>query len=232
MKKGIRFYVIAWLIVFALFNVSCFMISAGAGVKGSGFWTGYVFITLAFAGQLACGIYALNTGDRTKMFYDIPVITVSYGGLIATLICGAVVMLVPQIPVWAGIIACLAILAFTATAVIKAMAVSDIVSETDSRVMEDTMFIRTLTADAEILAANAMDDDIKAVCRKVYEAARYSDPVSDAALADIESQIRSGFTSLADAVAKGADAAAEAEKITALLAERNSKCKSMKQGRK
>ncbi len=91
------------------------------------------------------------------MFYDIPVITVSYGGLIATLICGAVVMLVPQIPVWAGIIACLAILAFTATAVIKAMAVSDIVSETDSRVMEDTMFIRTLTADAEILAANAMD---------------------------------------------------------------------------
>lgn len=232
MKKGIRFYVIAWLIVFALFNVSCFMISAGAGVKGSGFWTGYIFITLAFAGQLACGIYVLNTGDRTKMFYDIPVITVSYGGLIATLICGAVVMLVPQIPVWAGIIACLAILAFTATAVIKAMAVSDIVSETDSRVMEDTMFIRTLTADAEILAANAMDDDIKAVCRKVYEAARYSDPVSDAALADIESQIRSGFTSLADAVAKGGDAAAEAEKITALLAERNSKCKSMKQGRK
>lgn len=232
MKKGIRFYVIAWLIVFALFNVSCFMISAGAGVKGSGFWTGYIFITLAFAGQLACGIYVLNTGDRTKMFYDIPVITVSYGGLIATLICGAVVMLVPQIPVWAGIIACLAILAFTATAVIKAMAVSDIVSETDSRVMEDTMFIRTLTADAEILAANAMDDDIKAVCRKVYEAARYSDPVSDAALSDIESQIRSGFTLLADAVAKGGDAAAEAKKITALLAERNSKCKSMKQGRK
>lgn len=232
MKKGIRFYVIAWLIVFALFNVSCFMISAGAGVKGSGFWTGYIFITLAFAGQLACGIYVLNTGDRTKMFYDIPVITVSYGGLIATLICGAVVMLVPQIPVWAGIIACLVILAFTATAVIKAMAVSDIVSETDSRVMEDTMFIRTLTADAEILAANAGDDGIKAVCRKVYEAARYSDPVSDAALADIESQIRSGFTSLADAVAKGGDAAAEAEKITALLAERNSKCKSMKHGRK
>lgn len=232
MKKGIRFYVIAWLIVFALFNVSCFMISAGAGVKGSGFWTGYIFITLAFAGQLACGIYALNTGDRKKMFYDIPVITVSYGGLIATLICGAVVMLVPQIPVWAGIIACLVILAFTATAVIKAMAVSDIVSETDSRVMEDTMFIRTLTADAEILAANAGDDGIKAVCRKIYEAARYSDPVSDAALADIESQIRSGFTSLADAVAKSGDAAAEAEKITALLAERNSKCKSMKQGRK
>lgn len=232
MKKGIRFYVIAWMIMFALFNVCCFVISAGAGVKGSGFWIGYIFITLAFAGQLVCGIYALNAGDRTQLFYNIPLITVSYGGLILTLICGAVVMLVPQIPVWAGIIGCLVILAFTAAAVIKAMAVSDIVSETDSRVMEDTMFIRTLTADAELLAANAADDDIKAVCRKVYEAARYSDPVSNAALSDIESKIRSGFTSLADTVAKGGDAAAEAEKITALLAERNSKCKSMKQGRK
>ena len=59
MKKGIRFYVIAWLIVFALFNVSCFMISAGAGVKGSGFWTGYVFITLAFAGRLWPAGYTL-----------------------------------------------------------------------------------------------------------------------------------------------------------------------------
>ena len=44
------------------------------------------------------------------------------------------------------------------------------------------------------------------------------------------SQIRSGFTSLADAVAKGGDAAAEAEKITALLAERNSKSRSDEAG--
>ena len=113
MKKSIfPKYVIIWLIMLAIFNVICFVVPStidGGYIRTGSFWVGYIFISLAFLGQLICAWIALKSDSVSKLFYNIPLITISYTGLILMLIVGSLFMIIPALPVWLGIILCLLI---------------------------------------------------------------------------------------------------------------------------
>ena len=231
MKKGFKTYIAAWAILLALFNVICFVTPteiAGMTKFGGAFWAGYVFITVAFIGQLVCAYFALKSENLKKLFYKLPLITVSYTGLILTVIFGAICMAIPGLPNWVGIIVCLLILAFTAIAIIKAKAAGDIVVATDEKVKMQTSFIRSLTADAEGFMSRAQTDEAKAMCKKVYEALRYSDPMSSNALADIEAEISKSFEAFSVKIKAGEACSNLAEELVNLIGDRNRKCKVMK----
>lgn len=236
MKKSFKVYAAIWAILLAVFNVICFVTPNLVTVAGKdydkfggAFWAGYIFITIAFIGQLVCAYIALKTDDKTKLFYNIPIIRVSYTGLILTLIFGALCMAIPNLPNWVGIIVCLLILAFTAIAVIKAKAASDVVENIDKKVKAQTLFIKSLTVDAESLLARAATPEAKDACKKVYEAIRYSDPMSNDALAGVESQITLKFNELSEAVSGGADNVKNiADELVILIGDRNKKCKLLK----
>ena len=158
MNKKFKYYAIVWAILLAVFNVICFVTpgeAAGMSKFGGAFWAGYIFITIAFIGQLVCAYIALKTDDKTKLFYNIPIIRISYTGLILTVVFGALCMAIPNLPNWVGIIVCVLVLAFTAIAVIKAKAASDVVENIDKKVKAQTMFVKSLTVDAESLLARA-----------------------------------------------------------------------------
>jgi len=218
--------------MFAVFQVICFIVphEEGASRFLGGFGVGYLFITISFLGQLACAYCAFKSENLTKLFYRIPLISVSYGGLMVMLVVGGLTMAIPGLPVWLGTIACLLVLAFSAIAVIKASAAADIVHSVDRKVKGKTLFIRTLTADAECLTANANSGEMKALCRKVWEAIRYSDPMSDDALHVIESQITVMFSAFSDAImADDMDAGKSiAKELLILVNERDKKCKLLK----
>ena len=232
MKKSIKLYFAIWAILLAVFNVICFVTpneAAGMNKFGGAFWTGYIFITVAFVGQLVCAFVALHTDDSTKVFYRIPLIRVSYTGLILTLIFGALCMAIPGLPNWVGIIVCTLVLAFTAIAVIKAKAASDVVENIDKKVKSQTLFVKSLTVDAESLLARAVTPEAKKACKKVYEAVRYSDPMSNDALAGVESQITLKFNEFSGAVTSGADTIGNlADELVILVGDRNKKCKLLK----
>lgn len=232
MKKNIKFYIIAWAILLALFNLIAF-ISPGWAVfeKYSGsFWTGYIFITLAFVGQLVCSLFAFKEDKKEKFFLSLPLITLSYTGLILTLVFGALCMLVSFLHYWVAVIICAVILAVYAIAVLKSKAAAEISSATGEKVKARTFFIRSLTVDCENLLAKAKSESIKAECKKVYEAVRYSDPMSNEVLASLESDITIIFAKLSEAVASGNSetVVALADEIIVLLGERNKKCKLLK----
>ena len=196
---------------------------------GGAFWAGYIFITIAFIGQLVCAYIALKTDDKTKLFYNIPIIRISYTGLILTVVFGALCMAIPNLPNWVGIIVCVLVLAFTAIAVIKAKAASDVVENIDKKVKAQTMFVKSLTVDAESLLARAATPEAKDACKKVYEAVRYSDPMSNDALAGVESQITLKFNEFSNAVTGGADNIGNiADELVILIGDRNKKCKLLK----
>ncbi|HEZ7987322.1 MAG TPA: hypothetical protein RWO09_10390 [Ruminococcus sp.] len=232
MNKKFKYYAVIWAILLAVFNVICFATpgeAAGMSKFGGAFWAGYIFIIIAFIGQLVCAYIALNTDSKTKLFYNIPIIRVSYTGLIFTLIFGALCMAIPNLPNWVGIIVCLLILAFTAIAVIKAKAASDVVENIDKKVKAQTLFIKSLTVDAESLLARATTPEAKEACKKVYEAVRYSDPMSNDALAGVESQITLKFNEFSNAVTSGAeDIGSIADELVVLIGDRNKKCKLLK----
>lgn len=232
MKNTFKSYVAAWSVLLVLFNIIAFFsggITNTAKYTAS-FWVGYVFVTLAFIGQLLCAKKALEAENLEKLFYNISLITLSRTGLILTFVVGGLCMFISSLPYWVGVIICMIILSLTAIAVIKANVAADVISEIDKKVKDKTFFIKSLTVDAEGLLARASSNDIKAECKKVYEAVRYSDPMSDEALASSESQITLKFAELTTAVSDNNLEAVKkiANEVIILVDDRNKKCRLLK----
>jgi hypothetical protein len=224
--KNFKFYLIVWILLLAIFNVAVFVSPAemaGYNKFGGAFWGGYIGITLAFFGQLAASFFAFRSKNLQKFFYKIPMIRISWTGLILTLIFGVLAMVIPNLPNWVGIILCFAILAFYAISLVKANTAAELVDEIDDKIKVQTFFIKSLTVDAEMAMAKAKTEEEKALAKKVYEAVRYSDPMSHEGLADVETRIGLAFNAFAAAINTET-----ADEVLNALQERNSKCKILK----
>ena len=232
MKKVFKSYIAIWAILLVLFNVISFVSVGWEGQEKytASFWIGYVFITLVFVGQLLCAKVAFNAQNLTKLFYNLPLITISWTGLIVSFIVGGLCMLLSPLPYWVGVIVCTIVLAITAIAVIKANVAAEAVEEIDKKIKTQTFFIKSLTVDVEGLLARADSEEMKAECKKVYAAVRYSEPMSHEALSSVESQITLKFAELADMMATGEleDVKKSAREFCVLVDDRNKKCRLLK----
>ena len=232
MNKNFKYYLSVWAILLAIFNVAAFVSPAelaGMNKFGGAFWAGYIFITLAFIGQLVASYFALREENLKKLFYSISLISISWTGLVLTLVFGVLCMAIPGVPNWIGVILCFAVLGFTAISVIKAQLAAETVSAVDEKVKIQTFFIKSLTVDAESLMARAKSELAKVECKKVYEAVRFSDPMSNDALSSVESEITIKFAKLSEGVNADAENVAElASELLILIGDRNKKCKLLK----
>lgn len=232
MKKRFGMFAAAWAVLLVLFNVIAFVSVGWAGYEKytPSFWIGYGAITAAFVAQLICAFVALKEENSQKLFYKISLIRISYTGLVTMFVVGGLCMVISPLPYWVGAIVCAIVLAVNVLALIKAAAAVSEVERIDRKVKTQTFFIKSLTVDADTLLARAKSEEAKAQCKKVYEAVRYSDPMSSDLLNGVEGQITVAFAALSEAVAADdaqAVAAAAAE-VQVLLKDRNSKCKLLK----
>lgn len=227
-------YSIASAIGLVLFNLIAFVIPGKIGVTNvkfdGAFWTGYLFITLAFIGQFVCAYLVLKNVNIKKLFYKIPVLAISYSGLIAMLVSGSIFMLVSGIAAWIGVCICAIVLVIYATATIKALLAADVIAETDTKVKISTFAIKSLVIDSQSIMESAKSEELRKEAKKVYEAIRYSDPMSNAALYTLENQIRYAFSEFEIAIkSEEVELAAKlGEDVIALVNKRNQKCKLLK----
>ena len=234
MKKAFQSFVLMWAILLAIFNVIVFAVRPiipGYVISyDARFWVVWGAILVAFIGQLLCAAKALLSGKKEKLFLNIPLITMSRSMLIAMTIFGIILMLIPDCPAWIAIIVCVLVLGFNAISILKADLAAETVSKVDEKVRVQTFFIKSLTVDADTLMASAKSDAIKAECKKVYEAIRYSDPMSSDALSSVESQISIAMTALSNAVARENEECVKkcANDVIILVKDRNNKCKLLK----
>ena len=204
MKKNFKFYSIIWAVFLIAFNAIAFLvrpiIPAYEIHYDARFWIAWLFVIAAFVSNLLCARKAFRSESLEKLFYRVPLINISYTGLIVMLVLGGVLMLIPRCPAWISAIVCVAGAAFTAIAIIKADWAGDTVSTTHEKVKVQTQFIKLLTADAETLLGKAKTPDAKIATKKVYEALQYSDPMSSAALGEIEAEITEQFKAFESAI--------------------------------
>lgn len=234
MKKGFRNYLIIWAILFLLFDCVVFIVRphlpSYVVQYDARFWVVWLLIKASFIGTLVCAYNAFKAENLKKMFYNLPLITITWSALIAQLVCGAILLLIPNCPAWIAGLVCLLIFAFTAIAVVKASWAAEVIQAVDEKIDVKTAFLRNAIVDAEGVMARAKDGTIKADCKKVYEALRYSDPMSSPELSVIEAKITVKLDELRAAVeANDVSKVTEvSDELVLLVGDRNRKCKTLK----
>ena len=219
-NKGMAYAVLA--IAFVLFNVIDFAVPT---TKTATFWTAYAFTTIAFASQIVIWKFAFKGADTLKSkFLGIPLISVGITYLIVQIIAFVIFMALPLTASWIAIVVCALILGVSAICLIGTETGREEINRVEEKVEKKVFYIKALQVDIEMLASTETDSDTKAALTKLAEKIRFSDPMSNEALADLEAEISAKVKELKTAENK----AGIITVLDSLITERNKKAKLLK----
>ncbi|MDD6390438.1 MAG: hypothetical protein PUG51_07480 [Firmicutes bacterium] len=183
-----------------------------------GFWPGYGFITLAFIIHLIFMIYMLSKAEKA----NIPLVAISFIELFVMVAAGGAAMVIPGLPYWTGIIICAAVVVFSIVFMMGADVAGKNAVNANSQLDIKTQLWREIIDEASKLSSRAKDSEETETAKRIYDAVRYSDTVSNEALIDEEQEILN--------LIRGADFS-KGDEILKLIENRNIKCKTMKRNK-
>ena len=220
-KNSTKGYIILG-ILFALVSIIAFAVPTS---KTATFWVAYVFTAAAFAAQIGIWKTALGKEETLKSkFLGFPVVHIGIVYAVIQVIAFAVFMFVPTLPAWSAIVVCSIITGVSAVCMISAGAGRNEIERVEAKVRKKVFYIRELQADIELLADNESDVTVKTALTQLAEKIRFSDPMSNEQLADLENKISTKVAELKTASSK----LEIMTELNSLLDERNKKCKILK----
>lgn len=220
-KNRLKGYVIL-VILFILVNTIAFAVSMK---KNEIFWISYVFTLIAFAFQIVIWRAAFGHTKAIKSkFLGVPIVYIGTIYLVVQIIAFFVFMSIPTPQIKSVVVTCAVIAGVSAICVIASDIGRSEINLVSSKIQEKTFFIKQLKNDVELLARSETDVAIKSDLMQLAEKIRYSDPVSDEQIANIESQITEKFVELRSSI----DKAKIIKELNMLLDERNIKIKTLK----
>ena len=219
-KNSTKGYVILG-ILFALVSIIAFAVPTA---KTATFWIAYAFTAAAFAAQIIILRTALGKEALKSKFLGFPIVHIGIVYAIIQVIAFAVFLFAPTLPTWSAIVACSVIAGISAVCMISADAGRNEIERVEAKVQKKVVYIRELQADIELLADNESDATVKTALTQLAEKIRFSDPMSNEQIADLEDKISTKIEELKTT-------SSQLEIITelnSLLDERNKKCKILK----
>ena len=220
-KNSTKGYVILG-ILFALVSIIAFAVPT---VKTATFWIAYVFTVAAFVAQIGIWKTALCKEETLKSkFLGFPVVHIGIVYAILQVTAFAAFMFVPTLPVWSATVVCSVIAGVSAVCMISADTGRNEIERVEAKVQKKVFYIRELQADIELLADNESDAVVKTVLTQLAEKIRFSDPISNEQLADLENKISTKVAELKTTSNK----LEIITELNSLLDERNKKCKILK----
>lgn len=220
-KNSTKGYVLLG-ILFALVSIIAFAVPTA---KTATFWIAYVFTAAAFAAQIGIWKTALGKeGTLKSKFLGFPIVHIGIVYAIIQVIAFAVFLFAPTLPTWSAIVVCPIIAGLSAVCMISADAGRNEIERVEAKVQNKVFYVREMQADIELLADNESDVAVKTALTHLAEKIRFSDPMSNEQLADLENKI-----SIKVAELKTASIKLEIiTELNSLLDERNKKCKILK----
>ena len=219
----------AFFVVFLFANVLVFLVPFPHGIA---FWTAYVFLMIALVvGFVITYVSAEKTFTQKNGIRYYPLMRFGMMYLAVQGIVSLIFFLTDSyitLPlIWIPPVVCLVIFAVFAVLLISTYSGLKVVESVDEQSKKETSFIYTLTAEADLLRKQVSDAGLQKELNTLYEAIRYSDPVSSSAVADVDSRIRGEMDFLKAAVTLNDTGKIRegVQKVSLLIAERNQKCK-------
>lgn len=209
-------------ILFVLVSVVAFAVPSA---KTAAFWISYAFTVIAFAAQIAIWKTGLGRNESLKSkFLGFPVVHIGIVYLVIQSITLAAFLFIPTLPIWSAVAACAAITGVFAVCLITSDVGRSEIERVSAKVQEKTFFIKQVQTEIELLADAETDVTTKSALTQLAEKIRYSDPMSNEQIADIEDRITAKVAELK----KAADKTNCIVELNSLFDERSRKCKLLK----
>lgn len=227
-KKAAMFAGILALI-FLAYNLTLFVFT-GFDHYAS-FWISYVFMLISFV-VLAC--VGTLLGQRGLMLRDwlfgFPIIKHSVVYLVVEFAVSRIFMAIDSDSWKLAFVLQFLIMAVYLVFAISCFLAKETITEIEERVAVKTQTIRLLYADMQTAAQGCADAELKPTLEKLAEELRYSDPMSNEALADLERRLANVIGEVKALVLSGQYELAKQNCVTVanLINERNLKCKVLK----
>ena len=222
MKKNSSIWYLILGIVFIATNVIIFTIPS---LKTTSFWISYAFMLLSFIIQIVLWNKTLGKDKPLKSkFLGLPLILIGGAYLIVQILASFVFLFVPILPTWSSIIICTIT---TCSSIILLLAVNtskDNLSQIDDKIKQKTNYLKNLQIDLEMLSKKENDHSIQISLADLAEKVRFSDPISNGAVFELEDNIANKVKELNHVK----DKEKIIKEINLLLDERNKKCKLLK----
>jgi len=193
-QKNLLLTGLIYAIMFGVFNLLVFVIFEN---RTSVFWMSYGFMTLAFIVQIGSMFLSFKKMDDVEtIFFGIPLFSLSVFYLIAELCVGVIFMIFQRVGTTIPLVIQILLLASFVVIAIIALMARDTVQEISANIKQKVVKLKSVKVDIDILLESCPDPDLKSKLRKLSETVKYSDPMTNDAIADVEERIRQKVSEL------------------------------------
>ena len=195
MKKQKNLFLtgLIYVILFAVYNLLVFVIFRN---HSSVFWLSYGFATLAFIVQIASMRIAFKRMDVETVFFGIPLASFSIYYLIAALCVATLFMLFQIAGTTIAFVVQIIILAVYAIIAIIALMTRDAVIDVIDNVKENVVQLKSVRVDIDMLYESCTVPELKESLRTLAETIKYSDPMVNDSVADLDQRIHQKVSEL------------------------------------
>lgn len=221
MKSNVKGYIIL-AVLFILVSLLALVIPSE---KTAVFWISYVFTMIAFALQIIIWKTVIGHDKSLKSkFLKLPIINIGIIYLVVQVVAFIVFTLAPTLPAWSAVVVCGLVFGVSVVCMISSDIGSNEIERIEEKVQKNRFYLKSLQVDVELIASRESDGEVKAKLLKLAENLRFSDPMSDARLTDLEEEIadKIGMLKSSD------DKLTAIAEIDQMLTERNTKIKILK----
>jgi hypothetical protein len=188
----------------------------------------YIFVCAAFLLQVPVYIFSIAKARKLKdIFLSFPIIYVGLSYLFVQAIGSLIIIIISKVSLNTAILINGAILLIGILFLLAVFFGRNKVSVVDDETENKTIFLKFLKDDVESISASAKDDLLKKELYELTDLVRYSDPISNNSLSELENEIKNLVRELKKSINSGNEKV-YISKLSALLQERNRKTKLLK----
>lgn len=218
-------------IAFVAYNVILFVL-CGFSDHTDIFWMSWIFMMVAFAAMTGAGVVLGQKGMFLRdWLFGYPIVKHSTVYIIVEFCVSTLFIILEEVIEWGWAFAVqFLILCCYGICAVSCFLAKETIEDVHNKISDKTRFIKLLRADTEMLIEKCDDAQTKEECRKLAEAIRYSDPMSNEALFELEKDLAFTVSECDKAISeKNYYLAKElCAKAMLQLVERNKKCKALK----
>lgn len=233
MKKITKNYLLIIAIILVVYSVLVFVIPF-TKMNMATFVISYIASVIALLSQIYVAYIAFKGEDNlTSKVYGFPIIKLGYiylGVQFALSILFYILGAFIDVPVWICIILYVLVLGLAAVGLITTSTYKEAIEEIEVTKEDNKVFVKELRRDTLVYSSKIKDQTTKDLFDKFLDIVRYSDPVSNENLKEVEEEIKSKYEEIKVLVSHDNYLVAnkEIENLIDLINRRNLMCKEFK----